>query len=74
MVGAIGATLSQIVRAKIINNSNLASIANHYSFGARLHINVSQGAVLREAESILGTTTVSHYVYRISLIFISPND
>lgn len=44
----------QIVRSKIINNNNLASIANHYSFGARLHISVAQEAVLREAESILG--------------------
>jgi dsRNA-specific ribonuclease len=45
---------TQIVRSKIINNSNLASIAHHYSFGARMHINVTQEAVLREAESILG--------------------
>jgi len=45
-----GATL---VRSKIINNANLASIANRYSFGTRVHINVTQEAVLREAESVL---------------------
>ncbi|KAF8305378.1 ribonuclease III, partial [Clavulina sp. PMI_390] len=42
-----------VVRSKIINNANLATVASRYEFGPRMLISSAQAIVLRESPSLL---------------------